>query len=328
MPNIITHKLFAEEVYRRCKKKDIKDLLEKHFQLYYIGSNGPDFLFFYHMKPWEAYKEHTLNHLGSELHRGHVNEFYQSAVTSIRKEQDPFTKESELAYVMGHLCHWALDMISHPYIFYRTGDCQGVSAGLHHRFESMMDAMMLKRYRDLDIASYRCSQICKYDEEMLKAIARIYVPALKHALHEEIKVRQLREALSAWGDIQDLLYDPEHKKIKVLTAIEKVIRRPWLVSGNVVPNTIDETFDILNLKKQAWKHPCDDSVVSNASFIELFEAAIEVALAALDKVYGCVEYDADIQNLLNLLQDRAYDTGREGGVEMKYFDIIYEDEII
>lgn len=51
MPNIITHKLFAEEVYKRTKKKDIKDLLEKHFQIYYIGSNGPDFLFFYHALP-------------------------------------------------------------------------------------------------------------------------------------------------------------------------------------------------------------------------------------------------------------------------------------
>lgn len=328
MPNIITHKIFAEEVYKKCKRKDIKEILEKHFQLYYIGSNGPDFLFFYHMKPLETMKDHTLNHIGSDLHSGHVNDFYESAIQSIKNEQDLFTKESELAYLMGHICHWALDMMTHPYIFYRTGDCKGESAGLHHRFESMMDAMMLKRYHDLDIADYRSYEICQFDEEMLKAIARIYVPAVKHALHQEIKVYQLREALTSWKDIQALLYDPNHKKVKLVKAVEKLINKPWLISGNIVPKWIDETFDVLNLEKNVWIHPCDEAVASDASFLELFEQAIDLALLVLDKVYGCVEYDADIQNVLNLLADRAYDTGREEGVKMKHFDVIYHNETI
>lgn len=328
MPNIITHKIFAEEVYKKCKRKDIKDLLEKHFQIYYIGSNGPDFLFFHHMKPWESMKDHRLNHIGSALHSGHVNDFYESAIASIRKEKDPFVKESELAYVMGHLCHWALDMSTHPYIFYRTGDARGMSAGLHHRFESMMDAMMLKRYYDLDISDYRCFEICQYDDEMLKAIARIYVPAIKEALQEDVKVFELRQALDSWKDIQELLYDPSHTKVNILKTVEKVLRKPWAISGNVIPKWIDETYDVLNLAKQRWVHPCDDRVGSNASFLELFDEAIQVALEVLDKVYGCVEYDADTKNLINILQDRAYDTGREEGAEMKYFDVIYQDEII
>lgn len=328
MPNIITHKIFAEEVYKKCKRKDIKEVLEKHFQLYYIGSNGPDFLFFYHMKPLEAMKDHTLNHIGSELHSGHVNAFYESAIHTIQKEQDTFVKESELAYLMGHLCHWALDMTTHPYIFYRTGDCKGDSAGLHHRFESMMDAMMLKRYHNLDIEDYRCAEICQFDEEMLKAIARIYVPAVKSALDQDIKVYQLREALSSWGDIQGMLYDPSHKKVKVVKTIEKLINKPWLISGNIVPKWIDEAFDVLNLEKQIWVHPCDDACTSDASFIELFEQAIDVALQVMDKVYGCIEFDADVAHVRKLLGDRAYDTGREEGVKMKHFDVIYDNKTI
>ena len=38
--------------------------------LYAIGANGPDFLFSSHAKPWEAYKSHALNRLGSKLHAG------------------------------------------------------------------------------------------------------------------------------------------------------------------------------------------------------------------------------------------------------------------
>lgn len=46
MPNIITHKIFAEEVLKQLEKQDIRSIIEKHPQSYYIGSNGPDFLFF------------------------------------------------------------------------------------------------------------------------------------------------------------------------------------------------------------------------------------------------------------------------------------------
>ena len=67
MPNIITHKIFAEEVLKKISKKDIEDIIERYHQIYYIGSNGPDFLFFQHAKPWEAMKSHTLNRLGSAM---------------------------------------------------------------------------------------------------------------------------------------------------------------------------------------------------------------------------------------------------------------------
>lgn len=325
MPNIITHKIFAEEVYKRIKKRDIKDLLQRHLQIYYIGSNGPDFLFFYHAKPWEAFKDHQLNKIGSRLHSEGINTFYESSIASMRKEKDSFTKESELAYIMGHLCHWSLDMMTHPYIFYRTGNCLGESAGLHHRFESMLDSMMLQMYHEKDIKEYRSYEICEFDEDMLKAIARIYVPAIKACFQEDIKVYQVRKALSSWKDIQKLLYDPMDKKLPILKGIEKILRKPWLISGNIVPASIDERFDILNEERRVWAHPCDHEIKQDATFLELFEAAIEQAVTLLEKVYGCVEYDGDVQTLLQLLQDRAYDSGMSGNAEMKHFDIIYEE---
>ena len=38
-----------------------------------------------------------------------------------------------------------------------------------------------------------------------------------------------------------------------------------------------------------------------------------------------MEYDADISGVMDILKDRAYDTGMDGEREMKYFDIIYEE---
>lgn len=325
MPNIITHKLFAQRVMEQCQKQDIKRLIERHPQIFYIGSNGPDFLFFSHSKPWESYKSHTLNHLGSAMHATQINAFYEVALRCIQEQTKADIKELMLVYLFGHLCHWALDKTTHPYIFYRTGDCKGASAGLHHRFESMMDTMMLDRFYHMSIKDFRSYEICEYDEDILKAISRIYVPVAKEVYHVEVKVHDVRESLNSWYDIQKMLYDPNQVKYKVLKGIEGVIRKPWMISGNVVKAVIDEQYDVLNDQKQEWLHPCDDTIRSNASFMELFEEAIVTATSVIEKAYGCVEYGADVTSVLHILNNQAYDTGMSTDCEMKYFNSIYDE---
>ncbi len=326
MPNIITHKIFAEEVLKKLDNADIRRVIERNLQLYYIGSNGPDFLFFYHAKPWEALKNHDMNRIGSDLHSRGINAFYQSAVHSICREKCESVKERMTAYILGHLCHWALDMSAHPYIFYRTGNCCGKSAAHHHRFESMMDTMMLEEFHGMTIAEYPYYEICTYDEEMLKAIARIYVPAVRAALQKDIKVYDLRVSLNEWKDIQRLLYDPHNYKIVLLKGMEKMLKKPWLISGNVVLKHTDLHFDILNKEKREWMHPCDGSRTHRDSFMELFYQAVDIAVSVIEELYGCVAYGAPKEKLLSLLDDRAYDTGMRGEKDMKYFKIIYEEE--
>ncbi|MEG2506170.1 MAG: zinc dependent phospholipase C family protein [Longicatena sp.] len=324
MPNIITHKLFAEEALKQMRKQDIREIIEKHPQIFYIGSNGPDFLFFSHAKPWEAYKSHAMNRLGSQMHSTHINEFYEVAFRCIKEQKREDVKENMLAYIFGHLCHWALDKTTHPYVFYSTGNCKGESAGHHHRFESMIDTMMLDKLRQIDISEYPYYEICRYDEEMLKAIARIYIRVAREVYHVDVKVNELRETLNSWYDIQKLLYDPQDVKYRVLKKAESLVRKPWAISGNIVKAQIDDCYDVLNESKAVWKHPCDDHITSNESFIELFNSAIPLATSIIEKAYGCVEYNASFSNVSDILKDHAYDSGMDGEREMKYFDNIYE----
>ena len=93
MPNIITHKIFAEEVLKSMTKHDIRSMIERHPQIFYIGSNGPDFLFFSHIKPWESYKCHALTRLGSAMHAHGINAFYETAIECIRAQKHEEVKE-------------------------------------------------------------------------------------------------------------------------------------------------------------------------------------------------------------------------------------------
>lgn len=325
MPNIITHKILGEEVIKKIKRPELLNMLQKHEALFYIGTNGPDFLFFHHVKPWEKWKSQKLNQLGSQAHAMYVNAFYQEALTCILEQKDNRIKEAMTVYLCGHLCHWALDQTTHPFIFYYTGDCKGYSASLHHRFESMLDTLMLKKYHDTTIKDYDSSKICEFDEEMLKAISRIYVPVAKRVFDTTILVNEIRESLLEWKQVQKLLYDPNNKKFTFLQKAEKVIKKPWFISGNVVKAEPDESFDILNEEHREWCHPCDDKIKSTASFQELFDEAIELALQAIEVCLACVLKQKDTQALCDILQDRAYDSGMPYGNEMKYFSIIYEE---
>ena len=47
MPNIITHGLFAKAVYDEISDHKLKEIIKEFPREYIIGSNGPDFLFFY-----------------------------------------------------------------------------------------------------------------------------------------------------------------------------------------------------------------------------------------------------------------------------------------
>ena len=55
MPNIITHTLFAQEIFDKVDEAT-HDLFEPRLQLLEIGSNGPDFLFFHGMNPKDFFK--------------------------------------------------------------------------------------------------------------------------------------------------------------------------------------------------------------------------------------------------------------------------------
>ena len=49
-----------------------------------------------------------------------------------------------------------------------------------------------------------------------------------------------------------------------------------------------------------------------ASFLELFQEAQSLAVAVVEKAYGCIEYDANVQSVMDILQNQAYDTGMDG----------------
>ena len=67
-----------------------------------------------------------------------------------------------------------------------------------------MDAIMLKVKKECTIEDFNFYEISDASKEEARAIARIYVPAIRQILGFEIKPHQIMESLKDWHFIESL----------------------------------------------------------------------------------------------------------------------------
>lgn len=321
MPNLITHALLAEEAAQKMPE-DIRSLLESRAHLVGIGSSGPDFLFFQGLNPFSFWKPARIRAYGGKFHHSHVNDFYRSALESIRLEKNPEIRLDMEAYVCGHLCHWALDSTAHPYIYARTGNGSVESSTRHHTMESLIDAIMLKVKKGQTIRDFYFPAIADASREEKRAVARVYVPAISRIFQDDIQPHLIADSLDDWHAMQKRFYDAAGKKKRTVRELEKLAGQENLISGLVVPAETEDNWDVMNLLHRQWIHPCDGTQTSSDSFLDLYDSAVEKAMQAMTLFMAACNDPAKDHEFLAFLDDRGYDTNMNTECPMVNFDII------
>lgn len=107
MPSVYAHYRFGCDVYTLLPEK-VKTVVHNYRELYDLGLQGPDILFFY-----LPVCHNHVNRLGTHIHHQPAREFFQPAVQIIRSRHK---KQASMAYICGIACHYALDLVCHPYI--------------------------------------------------------------------------------------------------------------------------------------------------------------------------------------------------------------------
>ncbi|MDL2276855.1 zinc dependent phospholipase C family protein, partial [Breznakia sp. OttesenSCG-928-G09] len=286
MPNLITHTIFCEEVYKNISNEKYKSIIKNNRKEYLIGTNGPDYLFFHGAFPIYKKQDMTISDIGTKLHRKKINAFYKSAIKTYRAQKSGYVKDAMASYIIGHYLHWQLDSIMHPYVVYFTGFGGVNNKMYHHRFESMMDTINLKNYRNETIKTYETYKLCKRSKYSVKAISNVYIPAVKECFDIELDQDIIKQALMDWEKAQRYLYDPKKIKYRLLKFVEFITRKPGL-SGNVVTPDIDIRYDVMNEEHRQWKHPCTGEI-STESEDDLFQKAIENANIGLAYLFDAL----------------------------------------
>lgn len=107
MPASYAHLCYGQMVYRKFPA-GLREQIRRHPQAFLVGLHGPDLFFFY--RPYKV--NNKIAAIGHRAHGVPSLPFFQEGRNLLCREYDEETEN----YLLGFLCHFALDSSCHPYI--------------------------------------------------------------------------------------------------------------------------------------------------------------------------------------------------------------------
>lgn len=223
MPAIYAHDTFGRIVYKELDG-DVRDLIQRCSNVFRIGLQGPDYLFFY-----RPLKENALNRLGHQIHEESALGFFTNAREVIL---DHGKDSPELAYTLGVLCHYMLDSECHGYIDYMAGET-GIG---HNEIETEFDRSLLLR-NGQDPADFMMGKLVPTDEKTAWVVSEFY---------DEISPMQVRECLKTMHMLKNILHIGTKQKEKVIAGLMDRLGAADSFGGVVMKMEADEASGPIN----------------------------------------------------------------------------------
>lgn len=297
MPNIWTHLIFGDEV---LKTQGLGEWIAdpQHRNLFHMGCQGPDFLFYHHFLPWQ--KDKTMNKIGSAWH----NEACGPVLLDFITHTDP-TKRDEAVYMLGFALHHVLDRNMHPYVFYRSGSKKWD----HQRFEVLMDTHVVKK--KLGLETWKTPVWKEIDtggafpERVVDAFERVierYYPDFRGKVARE----EWNKANRAMINGQKLFYDPYvWKRIVTFGQMEALVYK-----RRVAP------YDVMNDARRPWQDPTGTGETYTTSIWDMWETAAQDAQNVVQAVLhywqeqrSGAASDEALEQLQAAIGNLSYETG-------------------
>lgn len=341
MPAFLTHYIFGEETIRllriqrnnistrneniccdntdsmknKTKDKYIEEIICKYRGCYNLGLQGPD-IFFYTLLG----KLNSKKNIGTIMHNNDSKLFFENCLNYIYKEKIQ-NRDILLAYISGFIGHYKLDSSVHPYIYYYSGYYVGRKNYYyqHQEYEAELDYKMSKRYLHKLNYYIDYKQIVELKKNEITLIGKM----LKYAIRKTYKIKisnlQLEYIIGTFKN--KINFFKVHTGIKpvIFETIEKTIFGHIHFTPLFVRKSYKEIFtDILNERKEKWTNPWSYKIISNKSFIELFNTAkyeYTDILYELENIINLKKYvdinEKDTDSLFDLIKNKSYKTGIE-----------------
>ena len=198
MPAMYAHDTFGRKVAAKLPLSVKRPILQ-YPQMFRVGLQGPDVLFFYN-----PFTEHPIGNVGRSLHKKTALSFLENARKIWKAGGE---KPSQLAYLMGFLCHFMLDSACHPYI---NGQIEKIGVG-HIAIETEFERLLLL-LDGKDPVSFPAGYCMPTDNDLAEGIAPFY---------PGVSVRDMGRSIRAMRRYKNLLVMPNRL---VRQAAEKGLR--------------------------------------------------------------------------------------------------------
>ena len=328
MPDIITHYIFGLDTVQNIKHSPLYPCLKEHKDLFSIGLQGPDPIYYHHLR-----KKDNKAYIAGKMHTEKTGDFLVSALCQIKK-YDMNSKEFNegLSYLSGFICHYILDSMAHPYVFYLGGRYQEdlpethKYMGLHRKIELAIDSILCEERFSVKSSNFK-----------------VYKHILKDMILPESLITMFNETIflnygiagggqifkDAYKDVRNyykLTYDKFGTKKMVATLTLPIFSKslsPFMDSFSY-HNCVNGNFDYMNKSKRVWLHPVTGNVYT-FSFYDILRNANKKSTTLLQAAYDFATSKISSEDFRALLPNISYLTGLpcEDARPMKYISTTY-----
>ncbi len=326
MPGFTTHYLFGVKAYNNLPSNYLKHIISKYRWLYQLGLQGPD-IFFYNIP---ILRHRDYRNVGSYMHENYVNLFFRNCLTEIARIRSRQQREEALSYYAGFLCHYAADSICHPYIYgriqYETEGKRARFHGLHAELENDIDAILLYRFKRKKPSKFnQAATICLNGQEMqfISGFLSRCINATFYQITEsnnfQVTEGMVRRSVYAVRFGGRLLSDPTGHKQSAVRFFEAALRRNPVASKKLITDSAPLSVrKALNIGCEEWSNPWDPSLVSTASFPELYRLTLKKCALIYEHLNDLITGDTPLENrdwepFLSVLGNDSYHSGLDVG---------------
>ena len=313
MADIYMHSKFAEEVINEIEYDFDKKIV-------FLAAQGPDPLYYHFFsKDYKEYKKYA-----DLMHRKDTDKFFFNMIKYVKEN---LNKDS-YSFLVGFICHYALDVKIHPYIYHNVGvyNKEDKSThsyrGLHLRFERSMDALLIER--DLGIKHNKFNLIDKHYP--LKTANFTALKIMDYTLKETYGkehggIMYLISSQGMYKNLKHFVRDRFGIKKQIFRIIDLFNNKKDMFYRDLPFYNHLENYDFHNLEKKTWYHPVTNEEY-NYSVIDLYDQAAKMATTIIEEVSAYLYEDKTI-DLPSLFENLSYNTGINCDQlkPMKYFNI-------
>ena len=321
MPATITHAFFAKDIYDILSEDISSELDLNRLKMF---AQGTDSLLFYNL--FSILPGKDIRKLQRYTHDNKTRDFFVNMLEFIKENN---IKDKDVySFLVGFICHYALDSTVHPYVYYKTGCFNKKKPetykynNVHHFMEIFIDNDMVRRRLKINPYTYDFPKYC-FD---LREFSNDLNHVINYSFYSTYKIRAMREYYykslkQMKRDLKLFRRDPSGIKKGFYKVLDTLTPRSCFRFEAISYHyPLEDKNNFLNKNHNIWKNPVDDSITSNESFIDLYIRAIKLAR---DLIEGSFDYlnGKDIK-LDELFKNNSYLTGLDcdNKKELKYFE--------
>lgn len=327
MPSSMTHTYFGIDVYKKLNKtcqNKISDNLE-YFKLFCQGS---DPFMFYHFLIGKKAKNGAK--IQMMMHHTKTREFFISTINYIY-DNKLLNNNEAMAYLYGYICHYYLDLYTHPFIYYKGGIFKKNDKftykynGIHQMIEYAIDLYFINKFEDVPSNKFKIHKEIFDVNDFTLELENL----IKHTIEDIYSVDNAVDLYkrSIWymkTFFRIANYDPTGIKLKIYSLLDKITPNNIIkVKELSFSNKYKDIDKWLNTNNDIWYLPWDKSKSYKSSFLDLYNLAIEKSIKTIEAVTKMLENNKlDNERLNYLFQDLSYATGLncKQKVVYKYFE--------